>query len=420
MSNTTAAQTFAQQWCTAAENVPFKEQREVISYEFYVLISFFALAFFAVCCLSVTCSRAPPDASVQNSPSFPFKLWFLRLFILFSLIGCAAGVFTWMCEMWALEHNVDFYYFKSLTNQTSTDALHNAAHSLSLALEWSAYFDYAYSVEFFFQTLGKMMAFQVVDSQIRIHSDRLHRSGWRSEFYKGNRVPISIGFLLLILANICGTVYRVLAAEQALMASQSVSLSLEPQFTAAFDLSRKYASNQLIFECVSIAIVVICVIFQLFQTRQAEHPCLLKVKNTLSEKVAVAVTIVFVFRFIFAVLYTLAYEAYISDDCSDPCGACQSPFALLWSWSVFSPHLNVSVVLITEPIVILLVTYCVHSVMSAEGIINPPQSPRTHPPSHTPTYNTDFAITVSAPHSIYRTPPPLDSAHAISLPLLMH
>jgi hypothetical protein len=418
MSNTTAAQTFLQQWCTAAETVPFKLQRDFISYEFYVLISFFALAFLAVCGLSVTCHRAPPDVSVHNSPSFPFKLWFLRLFILFSLIGCAAGVFTWMCEMWALEHNVDFYYFKSLTNQTSADALVNAAQSLSLALKWSAYFDLGYAVEFFFQTLGKMMAFQVVDSQIRVQSDIIKCSGWRAEFYKGSRVPISIGFLLLILANICGTVYRVLAAEQALMASQRVSLSLEPEFTAAFDLSRKYASNQLIFECVSIAIVVICVIFQLFQTRKAAQPGFFKVKNTLSEKVAVVVTIVFVFRFIFSVLYTLAYETYISDDCSDPCGACQSPFALLWSWIVFSPHLNVSVVLITEPIVILLVTCCVHRVMSEGKRFKPPPSPRIHSSSHTPT-SADFAKTASMPHSICHTPPPLDTDD-ISQRLLMH
>ncbi len=188
--------------------------------------------------------------------------------------------------------------------------------------------------------------------------------------------------------NFCGIVFRGLAASQAVVASNDVSVSSQPQFTAALDLSRKFASYQLICECTSLFVIMIYICFHLYKKLEARAGCMpagysrhsnkpkpdvdlvAKTKSRWSKNAVIVVAITFFIRFVFTVPYTAASETYITDDCKDPCGSCQSALALIWSWNVFAPHVRVAVVFISGPLVVIWVLFCMNKVHNAKNALS--------------------------------------------------
>ena len=347
--------------CENAENVPFHQQRDCVYGEFGALSSVFLLT-----CVCAILSLHGKQKSLSNADPQPFwsPTTLRKLFYWFAAVGSAAGVAAWICNMFALVYNIDFSEF---VRKHPT----RAAESLSRALVLSAVFDVIYAVEFWCLTLAKLLAFEYTHtikqemlSRVKFSIDGKHRN-----WFCGCLV-------IVIFCNSCGVIFRVLAASKASDASKNVLFSAPSQLADDFNDSRKYASWQLIFECISLLTIVLYITLHLFGTFKTQK--LLGVSEGILNAgsdaateqssahtacrwpryAVVFVAFTFFIRLCFTVLYTAASWSSLDENCSDPCGSCQSFSAQIWSYSVFAPHARFALLLISEPGVVLWVLLC--------------------------------------------------------------
>ncbi len=394
-TNATQFNSILQEWCERSENTPHDEQRIDIYTEFGLLSLAFFLAFVYVVrtiwhdkqdpltpgLFHILFRMAPLD--FEKAESIPLSR---KLFLRFAAVGTATGVASWLLNMQALVDNDEFLSLVTNNNQTAA-----AAASLSRALKFSAAFDSVYAIEFFCLTYAKFMAFRYALQQKMTVSKNYIFSNFYNDL---STICLSLTDRL----NFCGIIFRGLAAWQAVDASNDVSLSSIPQFTAAFDLSRKFASYQLICECTSLFIIVVYICFHLYKealevcpSSCGDAPSPTKKKNSdgdsatqplkqksqlekdtekeiarWSKYAVIVVAITFFIRFVFTVLYTAASVTPITYDCKDPCGSCQSALALIWSLNVLAPYVRVAVVFISGPLVVFWVLFCMNKVQNAE------------------------------------------------------
>ena len=347
--------------CENAENVPFHQQRDFVYGEFGALSSVFLLT-----CVCAIFSLNGKQKSLSNADPQPF--WsptiLRKLFYWFAVVGSAAGVAAWMCNMFALVYNIDFLEFVR-KHPTS------AAESLSQALVLSAVFDVIYAVEFWCLTLAKLLAFeythtikQEILSRVKFSIDGKHR------------ILFSLCLVVVIVSNSLGVVFRGLAASTASNASKNDLLSTPSQLAADFNSSRNYASLQLICECGSLLTIVLYTTLHLFNAfktpiRLENSANLLEAGSDAATErssahtacswpqcAVVMVAVTFFIRLCCTVLYTIASMSSLDVNCTDPCGPCQSFFAQVWSYSVFAPHVRFALLLISEPGVVLWVLFC--------------------------------------------------------------
>jgi hypothetical protein len=347
--------------CENAENVPFHQQRDFVYGEFGALSSVFLLT-----CVCAVLSLNGKQQSLSNADPQPF--WsptiLRKLFYWFAVVGSAAGVAAWMCNMFALVYNIDFSEF---VRKHPT----RAAESLSRALVLSAVFDVIYAVEFWCLTLAKLLAFeythtikQEILSRVKFTLDDKHKYSYYA------------CLSLVIFFNSFGVLWRVLAASKVSSASKNDIFSAPSQLADDFNWSRKYASWQLVCECASLLTIVLYITLHLFneyttQKRLGASEQLLNAGSDAAierssahtacrwpQRAVIFVAVTFFFRLCFTVLYTIASMSSLDGNCTDPCGPCQSFFAQIWSYSVFAPHVRFVLLLISEPGVVLWVLFC--------------------------------------------------------------
>ena len=361
MSNGENITSRLQSWCVDAENVPFDRQRNAIYGEFGGLSSVFLLT-----CVCAIFSLLGRQKSLSNAALQPFlsPTTMHNFFLYLAVAGSAAGVAAWMCNMFALVYNIDFL---ELARKHPT----RAVQSLSRALVFSAVFDVIYAVEFWCLTFAKLLAFEYTHAikQEMLSRVKFSIAGKHRNWFCGCLV-------IVIFCNSCGVIFRVLAASKASDASKNVLFSAPSQLADDFNDSRKYASWQLIFECISLLTIVLYITLHLFGTFKTQK--LLGVSEGILNAgsdaateqssahtacrwpryAVVFVAFTFFIRLCFTVLYTAASWSSLDENCSDPCGSCQSFFAQIWSYSVFAPHARFALLLISEPGVVLWVLFC--------------------------------------------------------------
>jgi hypothetical protein len=365
MSNGAKFTSQLQLWCLDAENVPFQQQRNAIYAEFSVLSSVFLLT----CVCAIFCLYGRQIFLSNTTPQTFFKAFLspttlCKLFLYLAAVGSAAGVASWMCNMFALVYNIDFF---ELARKHPT----HAAESLSRALVLSAAFDVIYAVEFWCLTFAKLLAFEYTHA---IKQELLSRVKFTID--GKHKMWFFICLSVVFICNCGGVICRVLAAWKASDASKNDIFSPHLQLADDFNSSRKYASYQLIFECVSLLAIVLYITLHLFnafksQERLDASARLLNADSDAATKKSSAhtacrwpqfavgfVAITFCIRFCFTLLYTISSMSSLDDNCRDPCGSCQSFFAQIWSYSVFAPHARFACLLMSEPGVVLVVLFC--------------------------------------------------------------
>jgi hypothetical protein len=299
--------------------------------------------------------------------AWPLYGWFCALMV----CGSCFGAVTWAARMMQLEN--------SFNGQLSRGDIVQAASFFALSYSWTAVFLVLYAIEFMFLSAARFMVLDRM-SEFAAGQDE----GWRKRWAAGGRMVMAVvvlGNAVGLVANVAAAVHAQRAAEaasaaSALFAANSTRAALE-YFSLSqteVQLSLSIAAVQSFCEVAVLLLIVAAFVvagvacarivssrLRVLRALDAESASAAVVRD-LRRQIVVTTAVVFVAFVVrsvqstmFAVARQLQDTATICPGVRNVCDpSCFNVFTHIVQWAVNTPEFQVTVVLVSSPLTLLV------------------------------------------------------------------